>query len=297
MSYTYAKNPLVVKPGELKVFFRSKLKGIYPSEEIDSFFYLLLEAWLGYSRLDLALKSNSTIPSEVQKKIEDAIQRLEQEEPIQYIIGSTEFYGLNFKVTPSTLIPRPETEELVDWIIKEHDNCKTLLDIGTGSGCIAIAIGKNLPNARVSGLDISEETLEIARGNALDNRTKVDFRKMDIIETTSLPGTYDLIVSNPPYVRETEKAQMKDNVLKYEPARALFVSDDDPLLFYRHIAALSKTALKDRGWLLFEINEYLGEEMISLLKGSGFENIELKKDFRGKDRFIQGQYLRNDQTE
>jgi len=286
-----------VKPGELKVFFRSKLKGIYPSEEIDSFFYLLLEAWLGYSRLDLALKSNSTIPSEVQKKIEDAIQRLEQEEPIQYIIGSTEFYGLNFKVTPSTLIPRPETEELVDWIIKEHDNCKTLLDIGTGSGCIAIAIGKNLPNARVSGLDISEETLEIARGNALDNRTKVDFRKMDIIETTSLPGTYDLIVSNPPYVRETEKAQMKDNVLKYEPARALFVSDDDPLLFYRHIAELSKTALKDRGWLLFEINEYLGEEMISLLKGSGFENIELKKDFRGKDRFIQGQYLRNDQTE
>lgn len=286
-----------MKPGELKVFFRSKLKGIYPSEEIDSFFYLLLEAWLGYSRLDLALKSNSTIPSEVQKKIEDAIQRLEQEEPIQYIIGSTEFYGLNFKVTPSTLIPRPETEELVDWIIKEHDNCKTLLDIGTGSGCIAIAIGKNLPNARVSGLDISEETLEIARGNALDNRTKVDFRKMDIIETTSLPGTYDLIVSNPPYVRETEKAQMKDNVLKYEPARALFVSDDDPLLFYRHIAELSKTALKDRGWLLFEINEYLGEEMISLLKGSGFENIELKKDFRGKDRFIQGQYLRNDQTE
>ncbi|MCW5519655.1 peptide chain release factor N(5)-glutamine methyltransferase [Aureitalea sp. L0-47] len=283
-----------MKVGELKVDFQNKLKGIFPSEEIESFFILLSEHWLGYSRFDLAIKSDTVISSEEIKKIEEAIRRLQKEEPIQYIIGSTEFYGLDLKVTPDTLIPRPETEELVDWIIKEHSGCKSVLDIGTGSGCIAISLAKNLPKTQVSAIDISEETLAVAGGNAEDHQADVEFLQLDILQATTLPETYDLIVSNPPYVREMEKKQMKDNVLKYEPATALFVPDHDPLLFYRRIVELSKPALNNQGWLLFEINEYLGEAMLSLLKDSGFENVELREDFRGKHRFIRGQYLKND---
>ena len=280
-----------MKIGELRSVFQIALEGIYPSEEIESFFVLVAEVWLGYSRLDLALSSDASISSEVKQKIDDAIQRLKKEEPIQYIIGTIEFYGLTFEVNAHTLIPRPETEELVDWIVKEHADSSHILDIGTGTGCIAISVAKNLPGSSVTGLDISEKALEVAERNAERHKTAVEFRLADILELESLPGSYDLIVSNPPYVREMEKVQMKDNVLKYEPGTALFVTDDDPLLFYRRIIEHSHSSLKRKGWLIFEINEYLGEAMFSLLKSSGLQNVELRKDFRGKDRFIRGQKI------
>ena len=285
-----------MKIGELRTVFLDALKGIYPSEEIESFFTLLMEAWLGYSRLDLTMKSESEVSSEVKVKIDDAIQRLKKEEPIQYIIGSTEFYGLTFEVNSHTLVPRPETEELVDWIVREHGSGIDVLDIGTGSGCIAVSVAKSLPESSVTAIDISEATLKVAERNAKRNGTHVDFRLLNVLETDSLPGSYDLIVSNPPYVREMEKEQMKGNVLLYEPEVALFVPDDDPLLFYRRIVSLADTSLNNHGWLIFEINEYLGEDMCSLLEGSGLQNVELRKDFRGKDRFIRGQKLFDDKA-
>jgi release factor glutamine methyltransferase len=217
----------------------------------------------------------------------EASNRLQHFEPIQYILGETEFYGLPFKVTPATLIPRPETEELVDWILAHYNkNHKTLLDIGTGSGCIAITLAKNLPSLEISAMDISEETLKIASENAKDHKVGVIFSKVDILNALALPQKYDIIVSNPPYVRNSEKKNMQKNVLDYEPTMALFVEDDNPLLFYSKIAALAKNYLNPKGFLFFEINEYLGKEVIQLLKRESFSEIELKKDFFGKDRMI-----------
>ena len=208
-------------------------------------------------------------------------------EPIQYILGETEFYGLPFKVTPATLIPRPETEELVDWIIANcNKNPKTLLDIGTGSGCIAIALAKNLPAVKVSAMDISEEALKVASENAIYNKVTVNFSKKDILGTSTLPQKYDVIISNPPYVRNSEKEMMQKNVLDFEPASALFVEDDNPLLFYSKIAKLAKNYLNPNGFLFFEINEYLSKEVIQLLERESFSEIELKQDFFGKDRMI-----------
>lgn len=188
-----------------------------------------------------------------------------------------------------TLIPRPETEELVEWILINPEfkfQNPQFLDIGTGSGCIAISLAKNLPNAKVSALDISEEALKIAKGNAKLNKVEVDFFQTDILAAETLSKKYDVIVSNPPYVRELEKKQMQQNVLKYEPYSALYVKDEDPLLFYRAISRLAKNHLNPGGKLFFEINEYLAYEMTELLKAEGFKNIEIKKDIYGKDRML-----------
>ena len=276
----------------LKTNFTSNLSGLYPSEEIQSFFNILSEKQLNLSRIEIALNPDRGISEEDFEKFQQALFRLKNHEPIQYIIGETEFFWLLFKVNKYTLIPRPETEELVEYIISEqklitHNSQPiTILDIGTGSGCIAISLAKNLSNAEVSALDISKGALKIAKKNAELNKVVIEFLQADILKTETLPKQYDLIVSNPPYVRELEKKQMQQNVLKYEPDSALYVKDEDPLLFYRAISQLAKKHLKSNGKLFFEINEYLADELTALLKNEGFQNIEVKKDIFGKDRMI-----------
>lgn len=247
---------------------------------------MLSESWLGYSRVALSLNSSEEISSAILSKFINALERLKNQEPIQYIIGVTEFCGLSFHVSPATLIPRPETEELVDWIIQDSEEQATILDIGTGSGCIAVTLAHHLNGSVVSAIDVSEQALEIAARNAEENNVAVQFIHADILTIAQLPAHYDIIVSNPPYVRNLEKTAMSDNVLRYEPATALFVSDDDPLRFYRKISLLAKTYLREGGSLYFEINEYLGEELIIMLKNFNFKNVELRQDFRGRDRFI-----------
>lgn len=275
---------------ELKSNFKKSLSGIYPSEEIQSFFNILSTKYLQLSRIEIALNPEREVSEETIRNFESALLRLKNHEPIQYILGETEFYGLPFKVNEHTLIPRPETEELVEWILKETSPLKggggMFLDIGTGSGCIAISLAKNFINADVSALDISEEALKISRANAVMNKVEVNFFQADILKTKTLPKQYDFIVSNPPYVRELEKKRMQRNVLNFEPATALYVKDEDPLLFYRTISRLAKNHLKNGGKLFFEINEYLSEELIKLLKIEGFKNIEVKKDIFRKDRML-----------
>ena len=277
---------------ELKSNFKTALSGLYPSEEIQSFFNILSEKYLKISRIQIALNSEKEISKETVQNFQSALVRLKNHEPIQYIIGETEFYGLPFKVNKHTLIPRPETEELVEWIFCEFSNQQStiknqqFLDIGTGSGCIAISLAKNLPNSKICALDISEEALKIARENAEMNKVEVNFFQTDILKTKTLPKKFNIIVSNPPYVRELEKKWMQQNVLNYEPDSALFVTDNDPLLFYRAISKLAKQHLQPNGNLFFEINEYLANELTELLKSENFKNIEVKKDIFGKDRML-----------
>ncbi len=277
-----------MKISDLKSNFKKSLSELYPSEEVQSFFNILSEKYLNLSRIEIALNPERTISATEAEKFQKAILRLQNHEPIQYIIGETEFYGLPFKVNKHTLIPRPETEELVEWILSGFppSGARGILDIGTGTGCIAISLAKNLPNAKISALDISEEALKIAEANAKLNKVEVNFFQTDILAAETLPKKYDVIVSNPPYVRELEKKQMQQNVLKYEPHSALYVKDEDPLLFYRAISRLAKNHLNPGGKLFFEINEYLAYEMTELLKAEGFKNIEIKKDIYGKDRML-----------
>ncbi len=279
---------------QLKINFTTQLQGVYDREEIHSFFYILCDFFLQYSRFDVSM-SQDTVVSKSNIAIFDRVQlRLEAQEPIQYILGSTQFYGLSFKVNKHTLIPRPETEQLVDWIISNHKQQGSgleILDIGTGSGCIAIALAKNLSKASISGLDISEKALEVAQENAIKNQVLVSFYQKDVLETTALEKKYDIIVSNPPYVRQLEKKAMSANVLDYEPSAALFVPNEDPLLFYRKIAQLALVSLQEKGWLYFEINEYLSIEMDALLNEIGFVNIEIRNDFRAVPRMIKCQKL------
>ncbi len=283
-----------MKLSQLKINFTTVLQGVYDKEEVHCFFYILCDFFLQYSRFEVSMALDTIVSAKNITVFEKALLRLKKQEPIQYILGTTEFYGLTFKVNKHTLIPRPETEELVDWVLSnlhDQDSVLDILDIGTGSGCIAISLAKNIPTARVSGLDISEKTLEVAQENAVKNQVLVSFCKKDILRTTSLEKKYDVIVSNPPYVRQLEKKAMNANVLDYEPGVALFVPNEDPLLFYRKIAQLAMVSLQTRGWLYFEINEYLSKEMDVLLKDIGFANIEIKKDFREVPRMIKCQKL------
>ncbi len=283
-----------MKLSQLKINFIAQLQGVYDKEEVHSFFYLLCDFFLQYSRFEVSMSQDTMVSETNIARFEKVLLRLKAQEPIQYILGTTEFYGLTFKVNEHTLIPRPETEELVDWVLSNlHDQDRVLdiLDIGTGSGCIAISLAKNIPRARVSGIDISEKTLEVAQENAVKNQVLVSFCKKDILQTTALKNKYDVMVSNPPYVRQIEKKAMNANVLDYEPGVALFVPNEDPLLFYRKIARLAMMSLQTRGWLYFEINEYLSKEMDVLLKEIGFANIEIKKDFREVPRMIKCQKL------
>jgi len=283
-----------LKLSQLKINFTTQLQGVYDREEIHSFFYILCDFFLQYSRFEVSMALDTVVSAKNITAFEMALLRLKKQQPIQYIVGHTEFYGLTFKVNKHTLIPRPETEQLVDWIISNHKHQGSgleILDIGTGSGCIAVALAKNFSKASISGLDILEKALEVAQENAIKNQVLVSFCQKDILETTALEKKYDVVVSNPPYVRQLEKKAMSANVLDNEPGGALFVPNEDPLLFYRKIAQLALVSLQEKGWLYFEINEYLSNEMDALLNEIGFVNIEIKKDFRAVPRMIKCQKL------
>jgi len=271
---------------QLKSLFHSELQNIYPVNEIDSFYHILTESELNLSRVDKALDSERLIKQASELFFRKALKELASEKPVQHIINKTEFYGLDFTVNKDVLIPRPETEELVAWVIQEANDRKKLkiLDIGTGSGCIAIALAKNLTTAKVTAIDFSESALKTAKQNAKDNNVAVDFIQQDILKTDVLPDTYDIIISNPPYIRELEKVEIQKNVLSFEPHSALFVSDDNPLLFYKKIATLATKHLSENGILFFEINQYLGKETLEMLKTTGFKKNELRKDIFENDR-------------
>ena len=276
---------------EFKKEFFNKLNELYPTTEIQSFFNLLVEFSLNLSRIEVALKPDFEISKTDLEFLKKAQIDLTCQIPIQYIIGETEFYGLPFKVNKHVLIPRPETEERVSWIINEskvksQKSKVTILDIGTGSGCIPISLAKNLPNATIYALDISSEALKTAKSNAELNNVTINFIEADILNLLELPQQFDFIVSNPPYVRALEKEQMQENVLKNEPHIALFVEDNNPLLFYDKISDLAKNYLSKNGDLYFEINQYLGKETVDLLASKGFKNIVLKKDMFGADRMV-----------
>ena len=273
-------------------YFIQELTPLYEVGEAESFFYLILEAKHQLHRVDLALQPDLAFSESGLKIWSFILEQLKKEIPIQYILGVTHFYGLEFEVNSAVLIPRPETEELVDWIvqkskIKNQKSTIKILDIGTGSGCIAIALAKNLSNAQVFALDVSEQALATAKTNAEKNQVQLAFIHQSILETEDLEQQFDIIVSNPPYVRELEKQEIKKNVLDNEPHLALFVEDNDALIFYRKIAKLAQKNLNPQGQLYFEINQYLGQEMLDLLRKMGFKNCELRKDIYGNDRMIQ----------
>ncbi|CAM1361979.1 Release factor glutamine methyltransferase [Tenacibaculum sediminilitoris] len=273
---------------QYKSYFSEQLKSIYPQTEIDSFFYLLIEEYVNLKRIDITLRPDFEISSEKKTLLDTILVQLKKEEPVQYILGKTEFYGLPFEVNESTLIPRPETEELVEWILEETNiNDKlNILDIGTGTGCISISLKKHLPNATISAIDISKEALTVAKKNAILNNVDISFIQQDILTAEELNDKFDVIVSNPPYVCELEKAAIKKNVLDNEPHLALFVENDNPLVFYEKIAYLAKVHLKEKGMLFFEINQYLGKETVKMLKNKGFTQVKLQKDLFGNDRMI-----------
>ena len=272
----------------LKIFFQNGLLGYYPKEEINTFFYRICEQHLDYKRIDVSLKSETLISPKTFEYFETIISRLLTYEPIQYILGTTSFFGLEFKVDSNVLIPRPETEELVAWILKQTDSSQSLkiLDIGTGSGCIAISLAKHLPNAEIYALDVSPKALEIAEFNAQQNAVKLNMIKANVLDWKPTDLSFDLIVSNPPYVREIEKERMAPNVLEHEPHLALFVENNNPLVFYRAIVELGKQTLKKQGQLYFEINEYLCKETQALFSSDTFEDVQLKSDIFGKHRMI-----------
>jgi len=277
---------------DLKSNFKKALVKLYPDTEIEVFFYRLTEHKLGLKRIDLALNQLLTCDDFTNLFFEDALTRLKNYEPIQYILGATEFYSLPFKVDKNVLIPRPETEELVDWILETTKNQKQIaktikiLDIGTGSGCMAVALAKNLPQAEVWALDISKNALNIARQNADLNEVSIRFIEANILTLETLSTKFDVILSNPPYVKQAEKLLMKPNVLNHEPHLALFVNNENPLIFYDKIADFAKTNLSSDGTLFFEINQYFGAKLSALLKQKGFTNIELKQDLFAVDRMV-----------
>lgn len=268
---------------------RKELTGIFPKEEIDSLIFLIFEKIKGYSRTQFLLSKEENLTADDLVEIERIVTRLKNHEPIQYILGETEFYGLPFYSVPGVLIPRPETEELVQWIIQENTlSSPTILDMGTGTGCIAISLRKNIEQATVLACDISPVCIKTAIRNAALNTVSVSIFEYDILNHTpdlTFPDL-DVIVSNPPYVRETEKLLMQKNVLDYEPELALFVSDEKPLIFYERIADFALIHLRKQGRLYFEINEAFGKECMEMLQGKGFSDIILKKDIHGKDRMI-----------
>lgn len=281
---------------ELQNHFLNGLQYYYPKEEIHSFFAILASHQLELSRAESILKANIKVEDDDLSFFLDAFEDLQQEKPIQYILGKTEFYGLPFKVNKDVLIPRPETEELVQWVLDEvkekrkkskGNSTLKVLDIGTGSGCIAVSLAKYLPNAKVYALDVSEKALKIAKLNAALNKVDIHFIQLDILKSDAALSLsnhllneqkFDIIISNPPYVRELEKHEIKNNVLDNEPHLALFVKDENPLLFYDIITNLAKKQLIENGLLFFEINQYLGKETVELLKEKGLHKIDLRKD-------------------
>jgi len=270
---------------------QSELQGLYPDTEIRSFSYLMIENLTGFSRSKIVVNKNTLFSDNQRHKIDSFIEKLKKFVPIQYILNETEFFGLMFTVNESVLIPRPETEELVDWVRTENDRSSNLniLDIGTGSGCIAIALKHEFPNAEVDAFDISKNALETARSNAKRNMLEVNFTEVDILKTGEFGPKWDIIVSNPPYIPELEKKEIHPNVLDYEPHLALFVPDADPLLFYRHIALFAQKQLKPNGKLYFEIHRDAGQACLDLLGNMGFHDVKLRQDISGNDRMVRAE--------
>lgn len=267
---------------DIRPCFLACLAEIYPEREASNMAYWSIEKILGWNKSDCILEQGSRLSKAQIEQFDAIIKRLVNHEPIQYVFGETEFMGLPMKLNKHTLIPRPETEELVRWVLQE--DFTSVLDIGTGSACIAIALAKHT-QAKVSALDISKDALDIAKENVLQNKVVVDFVQADILQKPLL-GPYELIVSNPPYVLESDKKKMQKNVLNHEPHIALFVKDQDPLLFYRSIASFAQNQLVNNGKLFFEIHEKMGEEVLKMLLAKGFDHIQIKKDFQGKDRMV-----------
>lgn len=274
-------------------YIRQQLQNIYPAEEVQALIYLLLEKKHNMSKLDICMGKDKIFSTEERKEWEDIVKRLHNEEPVQYILNEAEFCGLCFKVTPDTLIPRPETAELVNWIIQDYSHlAPSVLDIGSGSGCIAISISAALPNAKVESWDISAAALDISRFNNEKAGTSVTFNQQDILSNYLPQRELDILVSNPPYITNSEKAEMSNNVLQWEPPTALFVSDKDPLIFYRAIAEYGCQSLKEYGSLYFEINRAYGNETVRLLEDIGYKNIILRKDLSGNDRMIKATFIK-----
>lgn len=283
-----------MKLQEFRNLFNKQLSALYPKTEIDTFFILVISDVLDFQLTDIFVKQDYILQNDQLRYLNLILEKLKKEQPIQYILEKTEFYGYPFKVNSDVLIPRPETEELVNWVI---DTCKDknkkeklyVLDIGTGSGCIAISIQKELNNTNITALDISINALEVARQNAKNNGVNIQFKHHDILSNTPINEMFDVIISNPPYVRQLEKPEIKNNVLNYEPHVALFVDDNDPLLFYKRIADFAINHLNQDGILFFEINQYLGKETKQMLLNKGFKSVILKKDLFGKHRMIKAQ--------
>jgi release factor glutamine methyltransferase len=284
------KIAIIMELRQLKAQFEQQLSTLYDAEEARRFFELLLEAYEYKKRIDLVLTPD--IITMQPERWQAALEALQRFEPIQYIIGTTFFYDLPFEVTPATLIPRPETEELVAWILHDFPNSTgAILDIGTGSGCIPIAIAKNCPQASITAIDIAADALAVAQRNAQRNAVNVQFIQENALDSTAMEDRFnnqffESIVSNPPYVRKLEKHEIQPNVLEHEPHLALFVDDEDALLFYRHIGQFALNHLKKGGKLYFEINQYLGAETKQLMEQLGFSSVTLRKDLFGNDRML-----------
>lgn len=276
-----------------QIYFSNQLQGLFSEREVKTMFEALIKQRINWSSSDFLLHHEARLSESDLLFIRSAVKRLLLHEPFQYVIGNTEFYGLSITCAPGALIPRPETEELVDWILEELKGKESkILDIGTGSGCIALALKKNTINSNVWGLDVSETALKIARENALALGLEVGFFSQDILSDHPIDFDnhfFDVIVSNPPYIPLNEQEKMDQNVLQFEPHKALFVPDHDPLLFYRVIATKSLSFLKNQGVLFFEIHEDFAAEVKELLVELGFINIELRKDLQGKSRMIRAQ--------
>ena len=279
--------------------FRKTLIPTYERGELEQIIFLAFEHVCGFSKTDLVLIRDEQLSGEKVTEFRKIAERLKKQEPIQYIIGSTEFYGLPIKVNSHVLIPRQETEELVDMIIKEAripplGGGGAILDICTGSGCIAIVLKKNIPQSTVYAIDISDDALKVADENSKLNQTPKSFIQAEIFQLPTsnlqLPNNLDIIVSNPPYVLENEKKEMTDRELNYEPHLAFFTEGDDALIFYRQIAELATQHLTSGGKLYFEINEQKGKEIVELLTSKGFKEVTLKQDLNGKDRMISCRY-------
>ena len=273
---------------QIKKIFHQQLKEIYIENEIDSLFFIALEYVTSISKIEYILQKEEEISEEKLIELKFILEELTKNNPIQYITKNAYFYGLNFYVNEKVLIPRQETNELVDWVLMSvtHSKPIKILDIGTGSGCIAITLKKNLPLSEVFAIDISNEAIQIAQKNANDNEVEINFLQKNILEINDLKSNFDIIISNPPYVRELEKLEMAPNVLDNEPHLALFVPDNNPLLFYEKITEIALKNLTEDGMLFFEINQYLSEETKKMIENKGFKNVTLRKDLQENYRMI-----------
>mgnify|MGYP005853466921 CR=1 FL=1 len=274
--------------GSLRKNIEEQLRGLYPPTEISAFIYILFRELLGMDKKDVLLNTDTNITFSDYTKMHEAVERLKNYEPLQYILGTTEFYGCHIMVNPAVLIPRPETEELVQWVLEEATafTSPSIADICTGSGCIAVAIKKKLPDASVFAFDNSTEALATAKKNAVINNVDIQFFFQDILRCFQLPRAMHIIVSNPPYVRESEKNNMQPNVLRFEPQSALFVPDNNPLIFYRALTIIGKKYLLPKGKMLVEINENMAAETMQLFNHAGYTKVLLRKDINNKPRMI-----------